>query len=550
MFFAAFNKGSYRVYIKLLSLIILTFFIISSNGCETTYTDRYTSDNLKKKTKLEGISHIILKNGTYINTQDKQVFYFEKYADSSNVIIITMGDTVIAVKGNGKQKFTVKAIEKMIPLSQVNEVYVERREFDTGKTLLLVGGIIVGLAVLFVAGAFIYFAAHPINSCPYIYSFDGTKYIYDAEPLGGVICEALTRTDVSQLEHLAVSEGKFKLFVRNENDEQQHLDEMKLILVNHEQGYSVTSDFSNKFYKYNEVIPPVSVTDENGADITNYFTAKDELRWQTNMASLHDGKLKGKHSLKFRFKKPGGVTNAMLFFNGGISSWGSEMVKNTISLRGNKIDSWYAELNKKGAELKKLHDYIVGEEIYYLKVNLREASGNSVKAVIPGGGPKVDEDRLISIPLENVSDEYIEITLNPPAGYWKFEQIGLIYDFKQVPESDIVELSATAANDRNNKDLIKELKSTDRAYVDMPEIGDAFDLTFDAPEKFNRKTCEVFLKTNGWYEINTDKSKPEQTELLSEIMNNPGRIVDYSIQLYKQSIKELTELFLKQNRNN
>jgi hypothetical protein len=550
MFFAAFNRGKYRLYIKIFSLVILTFYIITSNGCETTYTERYTSNSLKKKTKLEGISHILLKDGTYINTEDKQVFYYEKYADTSNVIIITMGDTVLAVKENGKQKLTVKTIEKIIPLALVNEVYVARTEFDTGKTLLLIGGVIVGIAVLFVASFFIYLASHPIHSCPYIYSFNGTKYIYDGEPLGGVICEALTRTDLSRLENLVESEGKFKLFVRNENDEKQHLDEMKLVLVNHEEGLFVTPDMENKFYKYKDVVSPVSVTDENGMDITGYFKSKDDYRWQTDMDVMLDAGNKTRHSLKFKFKKPEGVKNALLFFNGGISNWGSKMVKNTISLNGNKIDNWYNELNKKGTELKKLHDYIVGEETYYLKVNLLEDNGYTVKAIIPGGGPKIDEDKVFNIPLENAKGDFIEFTLNPPIGYWKFEQVGMIYDYESVPANDVKEFGASLGADRNGKDVREELNATDKKYHDMPEIGNAFDLQFDAPENFSKKTCEVFLKTNGWYEINTDKTKPEQTALLYEIMNTPGRIIEYSIQLYKQNLKELTELKLKQSQNN
>ena len=550
MFFKVFNRAKNKPFVSIIICVLLTFYIISSNGCQTTYTERYTSQNLKKKKQLSGISHILLKDGTYINTEDKLVFYYEKYADTSNVLIITAGDTVIAVNENGKHKLIAKPIEKIIPLSEVNEVYVSRTEFDTGKTLLLIGGVIVGLAVAYVVAVFIYLASHPIHSCPYIYSYDGFKYIYDAEPLGGVICEALTRIDLSRLEHLSPSDGKFKLFVRNENDEKQHLDEMKLLMVSHEEGLSVTPGMDNKFYKYKEIVPPISVTDENGKDITGYFKSKDDYRWQTGIDLMLNANKTKRHSLKFRFKKPEGVKNALLFFNGGITGWGSKMVKNTISLHGNKIDDWYNDLNKKGEELKSLHNYIINEELYYLKVNLLESNGYNVRAVIPGGGPKIDEDKVFNIPLENITGEFIEFNLNPPVGYWKFEQIGLIYDYETVKENEVSELDAAYGVDRSGNDVRKELLSTDNKYLEMPEIGNAFDLQFDVPDNYNKKTCEVFLKTNGWYEINTDKTKPEQKALLYDLMNTPGRIIDYSILLYKQSIKELTELKNKKSLNN
>jgi hypothetical protein len=239
-----------------------------------------------------------------------------------------------------------------------------------------------------------------------------------------------------------------------------------------------------------------------------------------------------------------------LFFNGGTSYWGSNMVKNTLSLRGNKIDEWYKELNKRDAELKNLHNYILGEELYYLKVNLLENGGSTVKAIIPGGGPKIDEDKVFNIPLENVSGDYIEFTLNPPLGYWKFEQVGLIYDYEQVEKENINVIETSSALDKSGKDITKELISTDKNFYEMPEVGNSCYLQFDVPPGFDKSTCEVFIKTNGWYEINLDKSKPEQTELISEIFNNPGKIIEYSMSLYRQKIKELTELENLKNRKN
>jgi hypothetical protein len=549
MFFASFNKVRNKQYIALLVYTLITCFIITSTGCETTTSDRYTSENLKTKKKLEGISHIILKDGTYINTEDKDVFYYEKYRDSNNVFVFSsLGTTKVFENG----KYITKLIknETFLPLSNVQEVYVTRTEVDAGKTILLTVGIAVAIVLVSILVLIISFASSGHNSCPYIYSFDGNKYIYDAEPLGGVICEGLVRTDYSRLEHLAASDGKFKLFVRNENDEQQHLDEMKLLSVNHEEQTFVTPDIEGKFFEYKTIVPPVSVTDENGNDVTGFFTAKDDYGWQTDMQKAAYSREYSKHSLKFRFKKPEGAKNALLFFNGGISQWGSEMVKTSLELRGNKIDNWYFELNKRDTELKKLHNYILEEELYYLKVNLLENGKYNVKTVIPGGGPKVDEDKVFNLPLENVQDNYVEFVLNPPPGYWKFEQIGLIYDYKTVGSDDIKVLDASYGQDRNGFDLLSGLNKIDKIYYDMPDVGNSFDLNFNVPENYNKETCELFLKTNGWYEINIDKSKPEQTELINDIFNNPGNIINYSMKLYKQKIKNLTELKLNNHQNN
>jgi len=540
MFFTFYNTVRYKPYISLIVYVLLTFYLITSNGCQTTSSERYTSDDLKTRAKLTDISHIILKDGTYINTEDKEVYYQNRYHDTDYVFVFVTQDTASMFE-NGKHVLKYVRKETILPLSKVQEVYVTKTELDAGKTLLLTVGIAVGLTLIFIVLALIAWSSSSNHSCPYVYSFNGSKYIYDAEPLGGVICEGLMRTDYSRLEHLSPADGNFRLLIRNENDEQQHLDEIKLIMVNHEAGTTVTPDMSGNFYKYTNIEPPLKVTDENGNDITKYFSAKDEYRWQTDMTSAVINDVK-KHSLKFRFKKPENAKNALLFFNGGISLWGSAMVKSMLELRGNKIDNWYDELNKRGAGLKNLHEYILNEELYYLKVNLSEKGKNSVSAIIPGGGPKIDEDKVFIIPLENITGDSIEFELNPPAGYWKFEQIGLIYDYDLIVKKDINTLEASYGKDSKGNDITGDLNNIDKNYYNMPEVGNSCELYFNVPEEFRRTTSEIFLKSTGWYEINIDKTKPEQTDLISDIMNSPGKIIDYSMSLYNKKMKELAQV--------
>ncbi|MCX6161188.1 MAG: hypothetical protein NTV87_07620, partial [Ignavibacteriae bacterium] len=381
------------------------------------------------------------------------------------------------------------------------------------------------------------------HSCPYIYSFDGTKYIYDAEPLGGVICEGLMRTDYSRLEHLAPdTQGKFKLLIRNENDEQQFLDEIKLLSVSHNKGSFVTPNPEGEFFEYKNVNPPVSVTDESGKDITKFLSEKDDIKWQTDLQSAAlSVPNSGKHTLKFKFKKPDGAKSALIFFNGGTALWGSGMVKSMLELRGDKVDDWYKSVNEGGEEFLKLYSFMEREELFFLKVNLLENGKYTVKTYIPGGGPKVDEDKIIRLPLENVSGEYIEFTLNPPAGYWKIDQIGMIFDYEIAGKENIQTINASFGKDQDGNDITSSLSKKDKDYYRMPLVGNKSDLYFDVPAGFDRTKNEIFLKTTGWYEVNIDKTKPEQMDLISEIMSTPGKIIDYSMSLYNLKLKELTE---------
>ena len=130
MFFAIFNRVRNKPYIALIIYAVIACYIITSTGCETTTSERYTSENLKKQKKLEGITHIILKDGTYINTEKKEVYYYEKYRDSNYVFVIISPHTTTVFE-NGKNVIKSNNTETFLPLSDVQEVYVTRTEVNS-----------------------------------------------------------------------------------------------------------------------------------------------------------------------------------------------------------------------------------------------------------------------------------------------------------------------------------------------------------------------------------------------------------------------------------
>ena len=82
----------------------------------------------------------------------------------------------------------------------------------------------------------------------------------------------------------------------------------------------------------------------------------------------------------------------------------------------------------------------------------------------------------------------------------------------------------------------------------MPYEGDYLNVSFEVPPGFDRLRNEIFLKTTGHYVIYTDKEKDEQTNLVEELMTTPGKILEYSMMIYGQSIKQTAEI-IKRNGN-
>jgi hypothetical protein len=553
MFFRLFNLPKNKPNIIAINLILLVCFIITINGCTTTSTSQYPKEYLPLNERIKILS-ITLKNGTFINTKYKDVLYKDNYENINKVLLIMPGDSTIMGKEIHLQQTSTPGVydttfvntqriiksnkaERIIPLNDVLEVFIEKEETDVCLTILATIGIIAGLVVIV---GLIAVAAK--QSCPFMYSFNGEKYVFDGEPLGGAICDGLTRTDYSRMENLKPSDGKFKLLIRNEADEKQFLDEIKLLIVPCNEKTFVTPNPEGEFFNYKSIIIPESVTDENGKDVSMFFKEKDNVKWQTQMP--YDTSFRGgveRHNLKFRFPKPEGAKNALLFANCGTALWGSYMIKAMLQLRGNKVDEWYKNVNSGGIEMMKLYQFMEREELYTLKVNLLEGDKYKAKTYIPAGGPLLDEDKIIRLPLDNVAGDFVDIILNPPAGYWKIDQIGIIYDYKVIGKDKIQELDAVYAIDQDGKDFKNDIRNIDKKYYKMPEIGNTSNVYYNLPQGFDRTKNEIFLKTTGYYEVHVDKEKSEEKTTLEEILATSGKIIQYSMELYNQKIKGITE---------
>lgn len=418
-----------------------------------------------------------------------------------------------------------------IPMTEI--MYVQVKKFDVVGTVLLTLSIFTLAAI-----ATLVLIAMLKESCPFVYSYDGEEYVFDAEPLGGAICPGMARSELSRLDYLKEVDGKYRLIVRNEVDETQYLDMTGLLVYDHSPDIELIADSSGNVYGIAESINPLSAVDENGNNLLQFFEESDNIHWQSRMP---DGKTSEdesiRHEITCRFLKPPDAKRAVLLVNAGATLWGSRMIKEMLILRGDKVDDWYQGIADNSFESGFMKSFMMQEELYLLRINVKNGDVWTDCGYIHSGGPFMIEDRALQIDISDIPGDTLTLRFNPPFGFWKIDYLAVAYDDYSAPEP--VELKLSSARDLAGNDVTSLLRETDKEYCIMPEIGDQVEIVFNAPPQPAGTRRTIFLNSAGYYDIHLDRDQPPQTDFITYLGMNPGAIVKYSTEKYLEWLSEI-----------
>ena len=390
------------------------------------------------------------------------------------------------------------------------------------------------------------------SSCPFIYSYNGKKYVIDAEPYGGSICPALKRTEWCRLEKIEETEGQYKIRVLNELDETQYTDELKLVVVDHPKETLVAPAVTGEFYAFSGPVSPVKALENGKNDILALVSQNDSVSWETateNIGAENRGNLKDE--LIFEFPKPENSKNARLIVNACTSLWGSRMIREYLELYGNEVGKIYDKManfqkvvelydGSRDFENKSFEDntgWLIKDELYRMFVQVETGTGWKTRAWAAGGGPFFSEDRVYNMDISDVKGTTLKIKLTPPANFWKINYVAV--DYSESSPVAVKELSAKSAVDHEGKDVTAALANMDNNFLVMPYIGDSVVMTFTAPERAAETERSVFIKANGYYDIHLKETGKPQADILKKIHDEPGFSIRYAMKLYNNLKKDI-----------
>lgn len=557
---------------KIVSLFTLVSFCVFSFSCTTSIREvrkiPVAAEQIKGQIVAYGLQ---TKAGKYIEFLDENPGILSQnvikgYKKETELIekdqikeIIEYEDSIYIIKTNDGRQYKGHLTDESkyvsheyisVPLSDIDLVWIKRlvdvNKFSTGKTIALVAAVgAVGLLLISSINLKPRRIPRPSptsgSSCPFVYSFDGNNYVFDAEPYGGAYTKGLQRTDWSGLEHLKEVDGMYTILVSNELEETQYTDELKLIVVDHPKEVKVAPDLSGRIHTVSDPVAPLFAYDGNGKDLLPYVKKNDKVFW---VSDDKDMSLQNRDSLKeeliFEFPKPEGASKVKLFVNACTTLWGSEVGKRYLELYGGKIDDWYEEIDNFGPARSQLFKMNVREELFGLHIRVDTGKGWKSKGMILGGGPLASEDRIYSIDVSDVTGDTLRIKLTPPTAFWMINFMAVDYT-EDLPIS-VTEVEAVEVVDHTGQDVSGLLAGTDNQYLAMPNIGDSAKIVFISPPKTAGMDRTIFVKANGYYNIHLQADGEPQYDLLNRIHTEPGFAVK---QAYKEYVNWKKEIMKK-----
>lgn len=411
-----------------------------------------------------------------------------------------------------------------IPLADVDLVWT--RDVDGVMTALAVLG---GVAVI--AGGVILIVALTKDSCPFLYSDDGTGYALEGELYSGAVFKNIERGDILKLHHLAPAAGEYRLKIANEAMETQCTNELSLLVVDHAKDVAVYAGPDGRVRTVGHPpIAPLSAVDFEGRDFTAAVAAEDGRMWSSNPFDKDpEDPADWTAGLILKFPRPEGegATAAKLAVRIGNTFWADAIFGRLFGLLGAAWQPWFEKVGRDPDIRAKTYRFL-SEQGVGLKVQVGTPGGWRDAGFFHPTGPFGIKDDILELDLSGIPGDTLTVRLRGGTFFWTVDRA--VIDYSADVPVQVRVISPREALDGEGKDVRPALLADDGAYFTMPEPGNFALVRFDAPPEVAGLERSFLLRSRGYYTIHPRSTQPV-TDLptLLAIQKNPDLFLKYSL---------------------
>ncbi len=404
-----------------------------------------------------------------------------------------------------------------IPFERIDHVYVPARKI-TGKII----GPIIGLALdaLIIIG--INSADYNLGTpCPFVYSYDGSKYQLDAEMCTGAFYKAAQFADRAVLARLrAADDGMYRIRIANEVQETDFIDQLSLLMFEHPKISAVYYSSSGRYVALSKPVSPRSARTSKEGDVTALMDdSKEETYWTANPFGRNpESEADLRENLDLVFDRPRDAAHAALLLNLRNTAWVAGHYHALMTMQGRALSKWFAQLNSDENARNQLNTALLREN--GLSVRVWDRTQWRLVATVNIVGPVTDRAVVQELDLRDIPGETLHIRLDCPPGYWMVRSAEVDFSYEEcIAARELFPVKALAQSGEEVTDL---LAKTDGVCHTMPAAGDYAEMEFACPPLGSGLERTVMVQCTGYYTPHIEPKGEPQTGLMNRLLQEPG----------------------------
>ena len=464
-----------KTFNKILFLFVSLLLLKCSSVKEvTTYNDLITTSE---------------KGDIQLVTTDTSVYYLDKnfsFTDSS------ITGTGIKEKNNLTEDFKGELLFR-------NVSHIQTQKIDFWKSLLFVGAtsaiLIAGVPVitegsgLTVTPEIVYPSGGGEGSCPYIYSWDGNKFVLEGEAFGVGLGKKLEYETCTVVPHLKNQNGKLRVRLTNERPESHFFNRVKLVAVETDVNSKVYTDNHNSLWAVKNPEKLLSALNHS-ENISALLEKDDNVYWQSDLSSAN-AKSGYEDRLYVNFLKEEKADTASLIISAINTEVSSVVFKKLQELLGNNYSDFMKAAENDPEITNILKETLVRSS---LKIDVWDGKEWTYVDMIYPEANHVKFKKLLRLPLNPAAGDTIKLRLRCLTDVWKLDAVMIDESYSQkLKPVDVKIISAKSGG----KDVYSSIKNIDDNYtVILP--GEKIDLEFESPENTGGGRISYALLADGY----------------------------------------------------
>jgi hypothetical protein len=431
-----------------------------------------------------------------------------------------------------------------VPLEDVNQIDLKSSKGGGGTliAIVLTAAALVGIIVAAAASGGESKPPPPteLQLCsPLVSSYDGARYVADADVFGGALHRRAKRTDLAPLERIRVSDGRYRLRIDKTHAETEYVDELRLLAVDHAEGARVLADADGALRVFAAPRPPLRAETLGGDDVTQLVARRDDRVWISSpfgrdpevAEDVRDG-------LILEFARPAGADSVKLALRLSNTSWAYYLRHRFLELLGRDVDRWYAGLDASPEQFAAFE--AARQREIALALRVWDGRGWRQQALVGDLGSALFRDLALTIDVRDAPHDRLRVRLDSTVGLWMVDSVEA--DFSQDPLLRVHEIPPTRALDERGSDVTAALGATDDRSYEMTDASKWAELVFEAPPRDAGLERTILLRANGYYRIHVHKDGEPQPELVRRLIQEPGAFGRYSLRLLGEHEQRLVAL--------